>query len=379
MTRPVYLDYNATAPLKPAVIDAMATALAVCGNASSVHRFGRLARRAVEAAREEVAALVNTLPRQIVFTSGGTEANNLALAAAGAGRRLIVSAVEHDSVLKAAPTAEILPVDGRGEVDLTALQVMLESDKRPALVAVMLANNETGATQPVALVSHLAHSHGALVHCDAVQAAGKMAIDFARLGADTMALSAHKLGGPQGVGALVVADTVNVKPLLVGGGQERGWRAGTENVVGIRGFGVAARLATEDFSTIQALAGLRDEMEVRLERAGAVVFAPGAGRLPNTSCIAMPGVGADTQVMALDLAGVAVSAGSACSSGKIRPSHVLRAMGIAPELAASAIRISLGWRTEREDIDHLVEAWTALSARTGVSHRDAAGRPLPAA
>lgn len=378
MTRPVYLDYNATAPLKPAVIDAMATALTECGNASSVHRFGRLARRAVEAAREDVASLVNALPRQVVFTSGGTEANNLAIVAAG-GRRLIVSAIEHDSVLKAAPTAEILPVDGRGEVDLTALQVMLESDKRPALVAVMLANNETGATQPAALVSHLAHSHGALVHCDAVQAAGKMAIDFARLGADTMALSAHKLGGPQGVGALVVADTVNVKPLLVGGGQERGWRAGTENVAGIRGFGVAARLATEDFSTIQAFAGLRDEMEVRLERAGAVVFAPGAGRLPNTSCIAMPGVSAETQVMALDLAGVAVSAGSACSSGKIRPSHVLRAMGVAPELAASAIRISLGWRTEREDIEHLVEAWTALSARTGVSHRDAAGRPLPAA
>jgi cysteine desulfurase len=206
-----------------------------------------------------------------------------------------------------------------------------------------------------------------------------MAIDFARLGADTMALSAHKLGGPQGIGALVVADSVAQKPLLVGGGQERGWRAGTENVAAIRGFGVASRLAAEDFSAMQALAGWRDEIEARLVRAGAVVFAPGAGRLPNTSCVAMPGVSAETQVMALDLAGVAVSAGSACSSGKIRPSHVLRAMGVAPGLAANAIRISLGWRSERQDIDHLVEAWTALGARTGASHREAAGRPLPAA
>jgi len=381
MTRPVYLDYNATAPLKPAVIETMTAALKEVGNPSSMHRFGRLARRAVETAREDVAALVGALPRQVVFTSGGTEANNLAMRAAGAGRRLLVSAVEHDSVLKAARDAELLPVDARGEVDLAALQAMLERDERPALVAVMLANNETGATQPVALVAHLAHSHGALVHCDAVQAAGKMAIDFARLGVDTLALSAHKLGGPQGVGALVVADTVEINPLLKGGGQERGWRAGTENVVGIRGFGAAVRLAAEDFPQMQALASLRDDMEARLLRAApdAVVMAPGAGRLPNTSCIASPRVSAETQVMALDLAGVAVSAGSACSSGKIRPSHVLRAMGVAPELAANAIRISLGWRTQAGDIDHLVEAWAALHARAGVSPTGTAGRPLPAA
>ncbi len=384
MTRPVYLDYNATAPLKPAVIEAISAALAECGNASSVHRFGRLARRQVEGAREEVAALVGAEARQVVFTSGGTEANNLALAAAGVGRRIIVSAVEHDSVLKAAPSAEILPVDSRGEVDLAALQAMLERDARPALVAVMLANNETGVTQPVALVAHVAHSHGALVHCDAVQAAGKMTIDFARLGVDTLALSAHKLGGPQGIGALIVADTVEINPLLKGGGQERGWRAGTENVPAIRGFGVAARLAVEDFPRMQALAALRDEMEARLLRAApnAIVFAPGAGRLPNTSCIALPGVSAETQVMALDLAGIAVSAGSACSSGKVRPSHVLRAMGATPELAASAIRISLGWRTDAGDIDHLVDAWGALRARAGGTTSTltgTAGRPVPAA
>ncbi len=381
MTRPVYLDYNATAPLKPAVIDAMAAALAECGNASSVHRFGRLARRAVESAREEVAALVGALPRQVVFTSGGTEANNLALRAIGAGRRLIVSAVEHDSVLRAVPGAELVPVDARGEADLAALQAMLERDPRPALVAIMLANNETGAIQPVAPAAHVARAHGALVHCDAVQAAGKMQIDIARLGVDTLALSAHKFGGPQGIGALVVGDTVDVRPLVMGGGQERGWRAGTENVAAIRGFGVAARLAAADLPAMQALAALRDDMERQLLRAApeAVVMAPGAGRLPNTSCIALPGVTAETQVMALDLAGVAVSAGSACSSGKVRPSHVLRAMGVGPELAANAIRISLGWRTAPGDIDHLVDAWTALRARTRNLSAAPAGRPVPAA
>lgn len=381
MTRPVYLDYNATAPLKPAVIEAMAAALAESGNASSVHRFGRLARRVVETAREEVAALVNAAPRQVVFTSGGTEANNMALAAIGRGRRLLVSAVEHESVLKAAAGAEIVPVDGRGEIDLAALQTMLERDARPALIAVMLANNETGATQPIALVAHLAHAHGALVHCDAVQAAGKMEIDVARLGVDTLSLSAHKLGGPQGIGALVVSDALDLRPLLVGGGQERGWRAGTENTAAIRGFGVAARLARQDFPAMQALARLRDEMETRLLRAApeAVVLAPGAGRLPNTSCIAVPGIAAETQVMALDLAGIAVSAGSACSSGKVAPSHVLRAMGAAPELVGSAIRISLGWRTTADDIDHLVEAWTALRARSRSLFADRADSPAPAA
>jgi cysteine desulfurase len=381
MSRPVYLDYNATAPLKPAVIDAMTAALAESGNASSVHRFGRLARRAIEAAREDVAALVGASAEQVVFTSGGTEANALALHAAGAGRRIIVSAVEHDSVLKAAADAEILPVDARGEVDLAALQSMLERDARPALVAVMLANNETGVIQPLALISHVAHAHGALVHCDAVQAAGKMPIDMKRLGVDSLALSAHKLGGPQGVGALVFSDTVELRPLLRGGGQERGWRAGTENVAGIRGLGMAARLAAAELPAMQALARLRDDMEARLLRAmpQAMVVAPGAGRLPNTSCVALPGVSAETLVIALDLAGIAVSAGSACSSGKVRASHVLQAMGLGPEIAGSAIRISLGWRTTAEDIDHLVEAWAALRARLGTALAEAAGRPVPAA
>lgn len=385
MTRPVYLDYNATAPLKPAVIDAMAAALREQGNPSSVHRFGRLARRAVESAREDVAALVGAEDTaKVVFTSGGTEANNLALTAAGAGRRVLASAVEHESVLKARPDVELLPVDWRGELDLTALQHALARDAAPKLVCVMLANNETGITQPVVLAAHLAHARGALVHCDAVQAAGKMKINMARLGVDSLALSAHKLGGPQGVGALVVSGSVQLLPTLKGGGQERGWRAGTENVAGVRGFGVAAKLAADEFPAMQALAGLRDEMEARLLRVApeAVILSPGPGRLPNTSCIALPGLLAETQVMALDLAGVAVSAGSACSSGKVSRSHVLAAMKAEPELADCAIRISLGWRTTAEDIDDLIDAWTPLVARARANSArtaDRAADPAPAA
>lgn len=365
MSRPVYLDYNATAPLKPPVIEAMTAALAETGNASSVHRFGRLARRVIETAREDVAALVGAAPRQVVFTSGGTESNNLAIAAAGAGRRVLVSAIEHESVLKAVPDAERIPVDADGHLDLAALETQLGRDTRPALVCVMLANNETGAVQPVTRAAEIAHAHGALVHCDAVQAAGKIKIDMATLGADTLALSAHKLGGPQGIGALVANDHIEVKPLLRGGRQENGWRAGTENVSAIRGFGVAARLAAQELPAMAMLAMARDAMEQRLRQAApdAVVFAANGERLPNTSCVAVPGLTAETQVMALDLAGVAVSAGSACSSGKVTPSHVLQAMGAGTELAASAIRVSLGWRTEPADIDHFVGAWTTFIAR----------------
>ncbi len=250
MTTATYLDYNATAPLKPAVIAAVSAALAETGNPSSVHRFGRLARRAVEAAREQVAALVGAAPAQVIFTGSGTEANNLALAQAG--RRVVVSAIEHDSVLQAG-SAERIAVDRDGVVDLAALERILKSDPAPALVSVMLANNETGVVQPIAEVAKIAHAHGALVHCDAAQAAGKIAIDVQALGADTMALSAHKLGGPQGVGALVVGDHVALRPLLLGGGQERGRRAGTENVAGIAGFGAAAQAALEDLARMDEI------------------------------------------------------------------------------------------------------------------------------
>ncbi len=363
MESSVYLDYNATAPLRPEARTAMAAALDVCGNPSSVHAPGRAARRLVEDAREQVAALVGAAPSQVIFTSGGTEANNMALK--GCGRdRIIVSAIEHESVLRPAPDAEIAPVDGDGVVDAERLAARLGRDGPPALVSVMLANNETGAIQPVAEIAALARDHGALVHCDAVQAAGKIAIDMAGLGVDLLTLSAHKLGGPPGTGALIAGDGVTLAPLIAGGGQERGRRAGTENVAGIAGFGAAAEAAA-GLGGWPRIAALRDRLEARAGEAvpDLHIFGAAAPRLPNTSCLAMPGVRAETQVMALDLAGVAVSAGSACSSGKVEPSQVLLAMGAGEEAAANAIRVSLGWASESADVDAFLAAWADLHAR----------------
>lgn len=363
MTRAVYLDYNATAPVRPAAIKAMTEALEQCGNPSSVHRFGRLARRAVEEARERVAALVGARAAQVVFTSGGTEANNLALN--GTGReRVIVSAVEHDSVFSAAADPEIIPVDGNGVIELGALERALARDSRRALVSVMLANNETGVIEPVAAAAELAHEFGALIHCDAVQGAGKMPVNMERLGVDLLSLSAHKYGGPKGIGALVVADHVAINPLLRGGGQERGRRAGTENVAGIVGFAAATDLATRDLDRFQGLARLRDGLESRLQELApeTTIFGAAAPRLPNTCCGTMPGVSSETQVMALDLAGVAVSAGAACSSGKVETSRVLRAMGAEEEVAGWAIRVSLGWDSRDEDVARFLAAWSELYA-----------------
>lgn len=363
MRRPVYLDYNATAPMRPATAAAMADALAAVGNPSSVHGFGRAARARLETAREQVAGLVGARPAQVVFTSGGTEANNLALT--GTRReRVLASAIEHDSVLKAT-TAETIPVDRSGVIDLAALDRLLAARSGPALVAVMLANNETGVIQPVAEAARIAHGHGALLHCDAVQAAGKIAVDFDALGVDFVAVSAHKLGGPAGVGALIVADYVHLAAQQRGGGQERGRRAGTENLAGIVGFGVAAEIAAKDLGAMAGLAALRDEMERQALVAvpEALLFGREAPRLSNTSCLALPGVSSEIQVMALDLAGVAVSAGSACSSGKVQASHVLRAMGADAATAGCAIRISLGWQSTDEDVARFLEAWCALAAR----------------
>ena len=365
MSRLSYLDHNATAPVRPEIAAAVAEALALAGNPSSVHRYGREARQAVEAARRAVAALVGSGLDEIVFLSGGSEANHLALH--GVGRaRILVSAIEHDSVLRAVPDAEILPVTSAGVIDRAALAARLAADRAPALVSVMVANNETGVIQPIAEIAAIAHGHGALLHCDAIQAAGKIPLDRARLGADLLSLSAHKLGGPQGVGALVVAPHVALQPTLRGGGQEGGRRAGTENVPGIVGFGRAAALAAAELDAYAELAALRDAAERRLRTLApeAQVFGATAPRLPNTLCLTMPGIAAETQVMALDLAGVMVSAGAACSSGKVRPSHVLAAMGASPEAARSAIRISLGRATTTAEIDHLVEAWGALYHRT---------------
>jgi len=358
-----YLDYNATAPLRPEVVAAMAEAAAQGGNASSVHRFGRLARRAVEDARDAVAALVGADPANLVFTGNGTEANNLALG--GVGRPVIASAVEHESVRAAVADTRTVRVDSDGVVALDALAQALAGTGAPALVSIMLANNETGVIQPVAEAAAIARDHGALVHCDAVQAAGRLPLDVAALGVDLMTLSAHKIGGPQGVGALVLARDLPLEAQIRGGGQERGRRAGTENVAGIVGFGVAARLAAEALDDMPRLAALRDGIEARLRTVvpGVEIHGAGAARLANTSCIGLPGVRHDTQVMALDLAGVALSAGAACSSGKMTPSHVLSAMGLGEDAAASAIRVSLGWRSTPADADRFVAAWSEMALR----------------
>jgi cysteine desulfurase len=345
-----YLDHNATSPLRPVAFDAMVEALRAGGNPSSVHRPGRASRARIDKARGQVANLVGALPADVVFTSGGTEANNLALRG---HEGVLVSAIEHESVLKAVPGAGRIPVDGNGLVDLAALERLLAS--RPALVSVMFANNETGVIQPIAEVVRLARAAGALVHCDAVQAAGKVPVDLHGLGVDYLSLSAHKLGGPTGVGALVVRAGAPLASDRVGGGQEAWRRAGTENVAGIAGFGAAAEASRGGLD-----AALRDRIEASLP---GKIHGARAPRLPNTTCISMVGVKAETQVMALDLAGVAVSAGSACSSGKVTRSAVLTAMGTEPCEADTAIRISCGWNTVFDDIERLIAAWQGLYIR----------------
>lgn len=359
---PAYLDHNATTPVRPEAARAVAEALALSGNPSSVHGAGRAARRLLEESRETVAGFVGAVPAGVIFTSGGSEANALALT--GLGRRLtVVSAVEHPSVLEAAES-RLLPVSADGLVDPETLDRRLERlDGGEVLVSVMLANNETGVIQPVADLARVAHAHGALIHCDAVQAPGKLALDMAELGVDALSLSGHKLGGPQGVGALVLADPdFEVTPLVRGGGQERRRRAGTENLPGIAGFAVALRGL--DPSEFGRLAGLRDVLESEVLNAlpNVAVFGRKAPRLPNTICVAVPGLPAQTAVMALDLDGVMISAGSACSSGKVAPSHVLSAMG-AGDLAGSAIRVSLGWTSTAGDIEAFLSAFVPLARR----------------
>nr|WP_274389784.1 cysteine desulfurase family protein [Azospirillum doebereinerae] len=365
------MDHNATTPLKPAVKAAMVQAMDLVGNPSSVHAFGRTARRAVDEARAAVAALAGVKPAQVLFTGSGTEANNLALRGFS-GRTVLVSAIEHDSALAAAPLTESqdtqrLPVQPDGTADLAALERILADTAGPALLSLMLANNETGVIQPVADAAALAHARGALLHCDAVQAAGRLAFSFGALGADLMTLSAHKLGGPAGVGALVLAEGLEPDALIRGGGQERRKRAGTENLLGIVGFGAAARLALEEIAAAADLAALRDRLEREALAAvpQARVMGASAARVANTSCLVLPGVPGETQVMGLDLAGVAVSAGSACSSGKVKPSHVLAAMGEDATAASSAIRVSLGWTSDDEAVDRFLAAWITVARRSG--------------
>ena len=370
----VYLDYNANAPVKPAVREAIAETLTTGGNPSSVHRYGRLARAAVDRARDRVATMVAAEPEQVVFTSGGTEANAMAVrsAVARGAKRLLISATEHDSVMAAAFDSGIdvaeLPVDSEGVLNLAALEAALAEDG-PAAVLLHLANNETGVIQPVAEAADRVHATGGWLHCDAVQGPGRVPVVLGALDADTLTLSAHKIGGPQGAGALVARDPSHLAAIQMGGGQERGLRAGTENVPGICGFGVAAVLAGDDLARAADLAILRDGLESRLGRLAAElavpfrVFGAGAPRLANTSCFALAEIPSETQVIAMDLAGVAVSAGAACSSGKVRPSHVLRAMGSEEPESGSAIRVSLGWATLEEDVDRCIAACAEIVDR----------------
>ena len=357
----IYLDHNATAPLRPTAREAALEAMALIGNASSVHADGRRARAMIEVARRKVVGLAGAAPRGVIFTSGGTEANSLALL--GCGRpRLLVSAIEHPSVLAVRADAEAIPVDRHGVLDLGALEAMLDAGEEPALVSVMAANNETGVIQPLAEVVRLAHGRCALVHCDAVQGAGRMALGD--LGADFMTLSGHKLGGLQGAGALVVGDAIEIAAVQRGGGQELGRRAGTEALPAIAAFGAAAQACTgDDMATV---AGLRDRLQEAMTAAvpGARVMGAGVPRLANTLAIAHPATRAETLVMAFDLEGIALSAGSACSSGKVGPSHVLEAMGEGA-LARNTIRISLGETTTADAVARCAEVWQALDRRLG--------------
>ncbi len=348
-----YLDANATEPLRPEARAAVLAALDLLGNPASVHAAGRAARRVLEDARATVAARFGAAAEGVIFTSGGTEANALAIAGLSPGRRVVVGATEHDAVRAAAPSAETLPVDADGVADLDALARMLAGP--PALACLMLANNETGTLQPVAAAAALCRQHGALLHVDAVQAAGRIDPDLRALGAHSMALSSHKLGGPKGAGALLLAPGQEVAPLLRGGGQERGRRGGTPALPAIAGFAAAAMTARVE------LQAMRDAAEAHAVRCGATVLG-GNARLPNTSCLALPGVRADIQVIALDLAGVAVSAGAACSSGKVARSHVLDAMGLGA-LAGEAIRVSLPWNATWDDVRAFQVAYAVMAAR----------------
>ena len=381
----IYFDANASAPLLEAARQAMLSIVARTGNPSSVHAEGRQARAAIETARAEVAALAGAGPDQVIFTSGATEAAVTALtphlASGGktnAASRLYVGASEHPCVLSggrfAAGDVSVLPVDANGVIDLAAFERALSDHDRAAgrpFVALMLANNETGVIHPVAEAAAIARRHDAVIFCDAVQAAGRIPLDIKALGIDMLALSAHKMGGPQGIGALILADeALRPVPLLTGGGQEKYHRAGTENVAAIAGFGVAAAAARHHLEEAGRIGDLRRQLEAGIKRIApdAVIFGAAAERLANTVLFAVPGVNAETAVIAFDLEGIAVSSGSACSSGKVGDSHVLAAMGVLPELRRGGIRMSLAPSASATEAEHVVDAWKRIFARLSDRH-----------
>ena len=371
----IYADHNATTPIRPQAREAMLAALALGANPSSVHGAGRAARQILETARRQIAMAIGAVAQDVVFTSGGTEANALALQ--GAVRQLdgnvtlLMTGLEHsavrDNAMALGVPVRILPVTSAGVIDLDgladALADLKASDGRP-LLALMLANNETGVIQPVAEAASLVRKAGGLTHCDAVQGLGKMRVNAMLLGVDYMALSAHKCGGAAGTGALWAARGAPLKPQLLGGGQERSLRSGTENLTGIAAFGAAVEAAIADMAAMAGLAAHRDAMEARLKAdAGITVFGETASRLPNTSCFALGGFRSETQVMAMDLEGICISAGAACSSGKVKASGVLEAMDVSSVLTSSAIRTSFGWNSTPEDFEATADAWLKISAR----------------
>jgi cysteine desulfurase len=371
-----YFDWNATAPLRPEASAAMTAALALTGNPSSVHAEGRAARKLVEAAREQVARLVGAEAKNVTFTSSGTEANMLALTRSievngqkEARDRLLMSDIEHPSVRSGgrfpAEEVEHLPVMADGRIDLAEAERRTANSYRP-LVSVMLANNETGVLQPIRDIAAIVHRANGVLHVDAVQGAGRIACDIGDLGADLLTISAHKLGGPQGAGALVRRGDIHIgEPLIKGGGQERSQRAGTENVAAIAGFGAAASAASATWQAdAERMAHLRALLEsgLKARMPGTVVFGEGAERLPNTTFFAVPGMKAETAIISFDLNGIAVSSGSACSSGKVQASHVLAAMGVEPALARGAVRVSFGWTTTEADVEKLLIAWNNVTS-----------------
>lgn len=358
----IYLDYNATARIHPEVIDLVTRVMGEVGNPLSVHNSGRHARKYVEDARTQVAALCNIAPEQVIFTSGATESINTILSGFR-DKRVLISAIEHPAVMASAPHAEQIPVTPDGVVDMDAYKDMLKNP--PALVAAMLVNSETGVIQPIAEMAQLAHEKGALFFTDAVQAAGRIDISLNKLGADFMALSAHKMAGPQGVGAIITKEGLDLPKFMLGGGQEKNCRAGTHNTAGIAGMGLAAELAQKNMPTYGTIQNLRDGMEQQIRQISnqAIIYGENAPRVGNTTNVGLPGVPAQTQMMALDLDGVAVSSGSACSSGAFKASHVLTAMGANDDAAKSALRISLGWATTQADIDRFLESWSKIVER----------------
>jgi cysteine desulfurase len=381
-----YFDWNATAPLRPQAHAAMIEALAMGGNASSVHAEGRAARQTVEQARQQLAALVGAEAKAVIFTSGATEANMLALTPALdiGGRKtprdkLFVSAIEHPSVASGGrfpdSAVDIVPVTRDGIVDLHALRSAIARAEYP-LVSIMLANNETGVIQPIAEIAAIVHAANGVLHVDAVQGAGRIDCSIDELGADLLSVTAHKLGGPQGAGALIKRGDIHIaEPLIKGGGQERGSRGGTENVAAIAGFGAAASAANAARQAdAPRMAALRDRFEAGLMAASpqAVIFGKDAARLPNTTFFAVLGVKAETAIISFDLNGIAASSGSACSSGKVQGSKILAAMGVEPALASGAVRVSLGWTTTENDVDRLLIAWNTVVSSLLKRHATAA-------